>query len=628
MDPASPLDPRAPSTPPPQGRVEDRSPQLGPGPGEPEATRARWWLVALPYLAIACFVTLRVWVDFAEPQRKAPEWVTNIYADRWALYRVMAYTCLPLALLAAARLHAGTRRWLASAWGRRATAALLGAAVLFTGLNYTYFARILRQPGWVQTHDSFHYTLGAKYYAELGYTEFYDCVLLTKVGRRMPAKARIRDLEDYTFGRVRQARQRLAKDDTCRPRFSEARWAAFEADIEGLFRRANKPSRINSRTLGDKGYNGTPLHAFVMGKLGQAVGTLDIVTVARMSLIDVWGICAIGFFLCLAFGWRVGMLSSAYYFVAAADRFDMIGGSPSRYYWVILLALAVAALARERWARAGVGLTVSTALVAFPVFFWLGAAASFVGEFLRGRSASGKRFLASCVIAGVVCLGLGAAHGDGVRNYTNWVDDMRIHSVDFKPRDLEPGPLTATPGFGLGLKFAMMHSVREDDRRTRADRVREYRRVRAPYKTLGWFLMLAALVVATRLRPAAACVLVGCLGFWALQGTVGYYFVCASLLPLLLAAGWRSGAQASAIEALAPGLSPASRDRWAPMICASLEVALWMINFHALYELAKTEDRAKMLQVDLSLGLGVWMVAALLAFAWLGRPLRSLRARA
>ena len=604
--------------------AEDGGPQLAPGPSEPEATRTRWWLVALPYLAIACFVTLRVWVDFAEPQRKPPEWVTDIYADRWALYRVMAYTCLPFALLAAARLHAGTRRWLAGSWGRRATAAVLGAAVLFTGLNYTYFARVLRQPGWVQTHDTFHYTLGAKYYPEVGYTELYDCVLLTKTGRRIPRRAIIRDLEDYTFGRVKHARRRLAKDDTCRPRFSEARWAAFEADLAGLFRRPGKRSRMSSNSLRDKGYNGTPLHAFMMGKLGRAVGTLDIVTVARMSLIDVWGICAIGFFLCLAFGWRVGMVCSAYTFVAAADRFDMIGGSPSRYYWMIILALAVAALARERWARAGVGLTISTALVAFPLFYWVGAATSFAGEFLRGHSRAGKRFLASCAITGVVCLALGAAHGDGVRNYTNWIDDMRIHSVDSKPRGLEPGPMTATPGFGLGLKFAMMYSVRESDKRRRIDRVREYRRIRPAYKVLGWSLMIVSLIVATRLRPAAACVLVGCLGFWALQGTVGYYFVCASLLPLLLAAGWRSGAQGSKIEALAPGLSPASRDRWAPMICAALELALWMVNFHALYELAKSEDRPKMLQVDLSWGLGLWMIATLLAFAWLGRPLRSL----
>lgn len=573
----------------------------------------------LPYLAIAGFVTLRVFVDFAEPRQKPPEWVTDIYTDRWGLYRIMGFTSVVFGLFALARISVKVRRWLSSVGGRRTTGVLLTLAVLFAGLNYAYAARVLRQPGWVQTHDSFHYTLGAKYFPELGYTNFYDCVLLTKAARRIPASARMRHLDDYTFGSVGKARRKLRKEDKCKSRFTEERWTQFNADLRALFRQTETPGFVPSGSVGDKGYNGTPLHAFVMGKLGHAVGTLDVVTVARMTLIDVWAICAIGFSLCLGFGWRAGMLCSVYYFVAAADRFDMIGGSPSRYYWMFFLALGVVALARRRLALAGVGLTVSTALVAFPLFYWLGAAVSFAGELVRRRLAASRRFVFGSTVAAVVSFALGAAHSEGLANYAAWVDDMRIHSVDSRPHDVSPGPMKATPGFGLGLRFAMMYSVREDDRRDRSAMILEYRRIRPAYNILSWALMLFGLIVATRLRPAAACILIGSLSFWALQGTVGYYFVCASLLPLLLVAGFRAGSQGSDFEALAPE-PDGSRDRYAPAISAALEAALWGVNAYALLVLSETHDRHLMLQVDLSFGLGLWMIAALFAFTWLGKP--------
>jgi len=588
-------------------------------------TSTRWWLVILPCLVIAGFVTLRVFVDFVEPQREPPQWVTDIYADRWELYRVMGLTSVLFGTFAAARISAEIRRWLDGVSGRRTTGVLLTLAVLFAGFNYAYFARVLRQPGWVQTHDSFHYTLGAKYFPEAGYTDFYDCVLLTKAGSRIPAKTRMRHLEDYTFGSVGETRQKLRKDDKCKSRFSEERWDQLNADLQGLFRENDRPGFVPSGSLRDKGYNGTPLHAFVMGKLGQVARTLDIVTVARMTLVDVWGICAAGFFLCVGFGWRAGMLCSIYYFVAAADRFDMIGGSPSRYYWMCFLAFGVAALARRRWALAGASLTVSTALAAFPLFYWAGASVSFAADLLRHRIAAGRRFLVSSILAGAVSLALGASHSKGLTNFTAWFDDMHIHSVDSRPSDVPPGPMKATPGFGLGLRFAMMYSVREDDKRGRSARLLEYRRIRPAYNILSWAFMLFGLVVATRLRPAAACIIMGSLSFWALQGTVGYYFVCASVLPLLLVAGWRPGQQGCDIEAVVPEPND-SRDRCAPEISAALEAALWGVNAYALLALFRTHDRNTMLQFDLSVGLGLWMVAALIAFAWLGQPHRHLLA--
>jgi hypothetical protein len=264
--------------------------------GEVTKTSARWWWVLLPYLAIAGFVTVRVLVDFAEPRLEPPQWVTAIYADRFEVYRVMGFTSIAFGLFAVARVSAKIRMCLDGVQARRITGVVLALAVLFAGLNYAYFARVLRQPGWVQTHDSFHYTLGAKYFPEVGYEDFYDCVLLTKAARRIPAHAKIRDLRDYSFGRVGETRRKLKTGDTCKSRFTAERWDQFNADLRGLFRQTERAGFVPPGAVGDKGYNGTPLHAFVMGKLGQASRSLDVVSVARMTLIDVWGICLSGLF--------------------------------------------------------------------------------------------------------------------------------------------------------------------------------------------------------------------------------------------------------------------------------------------------------------------------------------------
>jgi hypothetical protein len=169
----------------------------------------------------------------------------------------------------------------------------------------------------------------------------------------------------------------------------------------------------------------------------------------------------------------------------------------------------------------------------------------------------------------------------------------------------------------------MMYSVRKDEHRNRSAMLLEYRRIRPVYNVLSWALMLFGLIVATCLRPAAACILIGSLGFWALQGTVGYYFVCASLLPLLFVAGWRAGPRGCDAEAIAAEPN-GSRDRYAPPLCAALEAGLWGVNAAALLILFQTHSRHTMLQVNLSVGLGAWMIAVLITFAWLGRPDRLL----
>lgn len=606
------------------------APDPAPSPGDAARSvvaHSQWRHLALcaaPFLAVAAFVTWRVAVDHAGPRRHPPVWVTDLFADRWAVYRFMGVISGVMGVLAVARTRVAVRRWLASLTGTRVAAVALGGAVLIAGVNYGYLARVTRQASFVQQHDSYHYTLGPKYIEETGYDHFYECVLLAEPGRRIRAKRKVRDLHSYYNTRAGKVRKKLARDDHCTPGFTPQRWAAFEADLAAIWEHGKGRKRVPAGAVRDNGYNGTPFHAQLMSAWANAAGELDIATVARMALVDFWGLCALGVCLCMVFGWRVGMVCAVFMFTNAADRYDIVGGSPGRYLWFVVLGLGVCALAARRWFAGGALLTAAAGLVAFPFLFWLGALFSVAATFARGLRDRALRFVAGTVAACVLVLGTSWLRAGSLQPYRDWLDNMAMHTHGVRAKAFEGLPLTTTPGFGLGLKFALIDARLDAHKGGRKAKLMAYRDIRGRYQVLGGLLAWVAACVATVLRAAAATCLFGVTVFYALQGTVGYYFVCASLLPLCLVAGWRASDTSRPHEAVPP-IELHGRDNrralvHAPWLCAGLESLLWTVNAFALWRLADTQQRFMMYNVDLSWGLGAWLLLTMAAFAWLAWP--------
>ena len=593
------------------------------------AAPSRAWALAwgVPFVVTALLVSHQLVEHHALLQRKFPEWLVEVVPDRWQAFRVMAYLCVPLMLLAFTRLSAVGRRWAYTKAGRWIYATILGTTVVLSGFHYAYNARVLRHLNYLHRHDAFHYTLGPKYFDETGYEALYECLLETDAAKRVPDKTRVRDLRTYTNTNALRTRRKRH----CQNRFTPERWAEFEQDVSSFFSNSMtpdgvmRPGWIPNSVLSDNGYNGTPLHAFMMKAWTESMPPLMPQTIIRMFMVDVWAIMLCGWVVCLAVGWRLGMTTAIFFFVNAADRMQIVGGSPGRYLWVVILGLGLAALLRRRTALGAACLTVATALVAFPVFAWLGGLISTFGQ--RGLDAGRafKRYMISSILVGALCLGLGAAHGHGVNNYREWAENMSMHVKGVIPKNVTPGHITSIPGFGMGLKFAMLSVTPVLTKPGRVDGIYRFRWIRPLYLGLGITFTLGTALLVSRLRAGHAALALGIIGFFSLQGTVGYYFVCASFLPLLLGAAWLPSRRDLPPELDADALStvhPASDLRFARFATwtAVLELLLFAINGYALLYLADTQERFKVYGIVLSWGIGAWLLLWGLSTAWFLRP--------
>lgn len=142
--------------------------------------------------------------------------------------------------------------------GRRAL--LLGAGVL-GAFNYWQFdPRVFVGPGDVT--DITYYYLNSKYLDELDYDLLYDAMLLADEGRHTDHVETVRNLTDDTLSDRASAMRRGA--EVARPRFTEARWAAFSHDTEYFLDRLPRET-LSSNFFVDHGYN-PPVTWTVLGE--------------------------------------------------------------------------------------------------------------------------------------------------------------------------------------------------------------------------------------------------------------------------------------------------------------------------------------------------------------------------
>ncbi len=403
---------------------------------------------------------------------------------------------------------------------------LIALLVFVMGLNY-FYARRASARDWVHFHDTYHYALGPKYYAEYDYFWHYKCTIEAASEKAIPDRAKTRSLWNYEFvtaGEVREPRQ-------CEEKFTPARWAEYKRDIE-LYAGHNLRGPIN-----DLGYNGTPLHALFAGSLINRF-ELSYETLALAGLLDVWLICIMLFFVARSFGWRLGLAFALVIFTAVVDRYGVIGGSWFRWSWWFSLGLGIVALREERWSLAAFWLVAAAMLNVFPLLFLIGASLSLIGQCVRARALlpAAKRFVAGAVISTLALGALSVSHARGVGNYRDFFEDMRVHKYGPPIKKGGEARQEKYPGYGVGLKFIFMyrgkhHKKTKGYNRTRL--TREYREIKPIIQGIGALLAGAAALICLRLNPVEAAILFGFTAFYGLLGTVHYYFACASLLVLL-----------------------------------------------------------------------------------------------
>jgi hypothetical protein len=410
---------------------------------------------------------------------------------------------------------------------RRAADAGLIVLVLASALTWSYAARGLGQAYYVKLHDAFHYVLGPKYFAEVGYFHFYDCIAeADHQTTRLLDGENVRDLMGYDLMRAKEARRR----GDCTDRFTPERWQEFKPDY-ALFAELHG-TRIRD-VVRDHGYNGTPFNVFMGGRLANAF-SLTYESMIWASLLDTLGILLAFYVLARALGWRWAAVVALSFFTLFTDRGFFILGSFFRYHWLVFSALGAASLAAGKHVRAGVCFAIAGMLNVFPVLFFAGIGLKMLWSLIRERRLHTPhvRFVQGALAASVVLGALSVSHAEGPANYARFFEKMG-HHAELVTRSR------------VGLRYDLSYRGETTNDEYSADFTKAVQRETRPhFYALLVVLIAALLIVAKELDDLAATVLVGFCLFFYLFSTVEYYYGIYALLPLAL---HRYGARPGAI---------------------------------------------------------------------------------
>jgi len=458
-------------------------------------------------------------------------------------------------------------RWL----GPRLMAGAL--AVALAGTVGAVGAGGLRGLPGLHTWNQYHYVLGTKYFDEVGYHDLYVATLLADAdGAGHFAKVReVRDMHTYRMSSREEALAR-AEAEGLRARFTDARWAEFQHDLEVFY------PLLGARTwpgvLTDLGFNPSPAWVAVHRPLLQ-VFPLDRDTLRAFAALQLPMYAAMLAAALWAFGARTTLWLILWNVLFFGNRGRMYGGYWS-YDWLALAVCAVALIARGRAVAAAVPVAVGGLMRGFGGLLALGPAATWAARALRERRLDPwtTRFLLGLAVAMGVLLAASLATARGPDAWSEWYEKISFHSWRI-----------STGGRHLGMKVLFGedwsvpgHTASLDLRREiYAQQAWAYHLTQAVL--LGWL----ALLLPRRNRVDGA--LLGFIAAFATMVLSRYYYAAWSVLLLLGTDEGRREARLPVLlglfgvlalhegEFLVPGTTPDSRHQDVNLLLLALGLA-------------------------------------------------------
>jgi hypothetical protein len=281
--------------------------------------------------------------------------------------------------------------------------AVLAAAACAGWWNFGRF----QFPGYVQVHEHFHYYMGAKYFAELGYTRLYACTAIADredgFADRL-AGGLMRDLATNEFVPVSAV---LQHPESCTDHFSPDRWQAFKRDVAWF--RDNRTPPFWRILLTDHGYNATPVWA-IAGRALTRLGPASYATIFTLALLDPLLLIVMWIEVWQAFGWRPTAVAMIWWGTNFPARFIWTGGAFLRADWLALAVIGVCLAKRRRFAASGAAIAYAGLLRVFPGLLLSGPLAASAMEWRRTRArampAAARQLILGAGIAGVVLIAL------------------------------------------------------------------------------------------------------------------------------------------------------------------------------------------------------------------------------
>jgi hypothetical protein len=262
----------------------------------------------------------------------------------------------------------------------------------------------------------YHYYLGSKYFAELGYTGLYDQTVAVdgENEQRLLGLTDLRDLKTYRREPMNY-RQRVRWDG-----WSHTRWRDFTADV-GHFQRSFKV-RDWKKILRDRGYNATPAGHFLYHQVSRV--PLEKRVKAAVGFIDpillLLALLAAG----RAFGGFKALLAGAWVLIFYGNELHIFGG-PLLYDFAAATIGFAAAMKLGRPRLAGGLLGWAAMGRVFPGFLLLGLA---LWALARRERVLPLRILQGLIPVCALGFALGCTTPRGPQAWTEWTQNIRMHS--------------------------------------------------------------------------------------------------------------------------------------------------------------------------------------------------------
>ena len=321
----------------------------------------------------------------------------------------------------------GVLAWSDARPSSRVARTALVCAALLSAVAYTNFGA-LHKRGPIHHWEQFHYALGAKYFAELGYDGLYVASIgaqadLSETGRM---QTWTRDLRSYE---VVHTRSLIPHMQAVHARFTPERWEAFSHD--NRFFAEHNGFEYLGKIRRDHGFNASPAWTFVAQRF---VGALPIEagTLAWLALLDLVLVVAAYVAVFRTFGLQLGAASLLLFGTSYVGQFDWIGGCFLRFDWLAALLFAVCALERRRFALSGALLGYATLVRLFPAGLLAGPAVLALRAWRAGRRPDwALRVAAGFGAALLVGVLAGAATGRGFSAWSEFATAIALHADTF-----------------------------------------------------------------------------------------------------------------------------------------------------------------------------------------------------
>jgi len=363
---------------------------------------------------------------------------------------------------AAATAPAGGRwGWLDRSEIWRPTAyATAGVALLVAGL--VAFWPSDRLLGAINSWTVFHYTIGTKYFDELGYFDLYDGVLLADAEDSQVLSrhvGRTRDLRSYYWISTEAAVAR-ARSEGIRARFSDARWAELKRDLRAILRL--RAPRDWMQPLLDRGFNPSPAWLIIHRPL---LGAVELS--GKRALLALCSIQLLLYLISFAaawwgFGGRATLLGTVWFLLL----FSNWSIKQPAYFsgdWLCLTVCAAALYRRGHLLAAAPLLAYAAMMRGFPGLLALHPAVVWLWRVVRLRRPHGRhtRFLVALVATCLLLVGLGSLTPRGFDAWLQWKDKITVHAKNHRYTANIVGLRQIAVHDFAGGRWPMSHQERE-----------------------------------------------------------------------------------------------------------------------------------------------------------------------